>query len=104
MQALDDVNEDDLNAALMSSNGSVKPLSDKRIRATFYLTEDAKYRLKDFLANDLGIDTNKGKKKLIQMVGEAQNRQVLAKIRNVPTQDGTGVYPKLEKTAPVTEE
>lgn len=101
MAALDDVDEDDLNAALTSGDGSVKPLADKRIRATFYITEDALWRLKNFLVNDLQI--TEGKKKLRQMVGEAQNREVLAMVKHVPSDDGTGIFAQLAKTAPVTE-
>jgi hypothetical protein len=101
MAALDDVNEDDLNASLTSGDGSVKPLSDKRIRATYYLTEDALWRLKKFLVSDLQIE--EGKKKIRQMVGEAQNRQVLATIKHVPSDDGTSIFAQLGITAPVAE-
>jgi len=101
MQALDDVNEDDLKASLTSADGSIKPLADKRIRATYYLTPDSLYRLKDFLINDLGIE--EGKKKIRQLIGEAQNRQVLAAIKLVPSEDGTMLYANLAKTAPVAE-
>lgn len=101
MSALDDVNEEDLKASLTSADGSVKPLSDKRIRATYYLTPDSIYRLNDFLINDLGIV--QGKKKLRQMIGEAQNRQVLAHIKLVPSDDGTMLYANMDKTAPVAE-
>ena len=101
MSALDDVNQDELNASLTSGDGSVKPLSDKRIRATFYLTEDSLYRLKDFLVRDLQIE--QGKKKIGQLISEAQNRQVLAAIKHVPSEDGTSIYANLAKTGPVTE-
>jgi hypothetical protein len=101
MGALDDVNEKDLIAALTSGDGSVKALSDKRIRATYYLTEDALWRLKKFLVNDLQI--TEGKKKIRQMVSEAQNQQVLATIKHVPSEDGTGIFPQLASTAPVAE-
>lgn len=102
MAALDDVDEDDLNASLTSADGTVKPLADKRIRATFYLTEDAAWRLKNFLVNDLQI--TEGKKKIGQLISEAQNREVLAMLKHVPSEDGTGIFAQLAKTAPVVEE
>ena len=101
MAALDDVNENDLIKALTSGDGSVKALADKRIKATFYLTDDSLYRLKDFLVNDLQI--TEGKKKIRQLIGEAQNRQVLATLKHVPSQDGTGIFAQLASTAPVAE-
>jgi|SRR5215475_247201 len=99
MSALEDVNEEDLAASLTSGDGSIKPLSDKRIRATFYLTEDAAIRLKRFLVNDLQI--TQGKKKVGQMITEAQNREVLAVVKHVPSQDGESLFAQLAKTAPV---
>lgn len=99
MEALDDVDDDDLKAALTSGDGSVKALADKRIRATFYLTEDALWRLKKFLTQDLQIE--EGKKKIRQMIGEAQNRQVLALVKHVPSDDGQSIFAQLASTAPV---
>jgi hypothetical protein len=100
--ALDDVDEGDLNASLKSANGSVKALSDKRLRLTFYLTDDSLYRLKDFLGNDLQIEL--GKKHIRQLIGEAQNRQVLAQVKHVPSDDGQSVFANIAKTAPVVDE
>src|SRR5215472_12966577 len=93
MAALEDVDEEALEAALTSADGSVKPLSDKRIRATFYLTPDSMFRLKDFLVNDLGIEA--GNKSIGQMLSEAPNREVLAQLKHVPTKDGTGFFAQL---------
>lgn len=101
MSALDDVNEDDLQTALTSGDGSVKALSEKRIRATYYLTEDALWRLKKFLVNDLQIE--EGKKKIRQMVSEAMNRQVLAQVKHVPSDDGQSMFAQLASTGPVSE-
>lgn len=99
LSALDDVDRGDLTAALTSGDGSVKALADKRIRATYYLTEDALWRLKKFLTQDLLIE--EGKKKIRQMVGEAQNRQVLALVKHVPSDDGQSIFAQLASTAPV---
>src|SRR5262245_41392778 len=71
ISALDDVDEEELNTSLTSGDGSVRSLQDKRITATFYLTENALWRLKKFLVDDLQIP--EGKKKIRQLVSEAQN-------------------------------
>lgn len=101
MQALDDVNEEALTASLTSGDGSVKALADKRIRATYYDTPDAGWRLVKFL-RDCGLET-KGKK-VSRLVSEAQNCQVLAYIKHVPSDDGTAIFAQLGSTAPVVEE
>ena len=57
IKALDDVDADDLKAALTKPSGQSTPLNAKSLRNTYYLTEDSLFRLKDFL-EDLGLDVN----------------------------------------------
>ena len=101
MAALGDVDEEALATALTSKDGSVKALSDKRIRATFYITPDSTFRLTDFLEKDLQIDLED--KSVGQALSEAPNREVLAYLKHVPTNDGTGFFAQLGRTAPVQE-
>src|SRR5262249_22764520 len=49
LPAEEDVDADDLAHALTKPSGESVPLQEKSNRLTFYLTEDAAYRLKDFL-------------------------------------------------------
>lgn len=95
--AEDDVDEDDLNAVLTKGDGSVAALKDKSIRATFYLTEDAMWRLKKFLVDDLLIEEGASFR---EMIDEALNREVIAHIKHVPSDDGTAVFAQLSSTAP----
>jgi len=96
-----EVNDDELKASLTGANGSVKALTDKRLRLTFYLTEDSLFRLRDFLVNDLQI--TQGKKHIRQLIGEAQNRQVLVQVKHFPSDDGLSMFANIVKTAPVAE-
>jgi len=100
LHAMEDVDEEALNTALTKVDGSVGVLKDKAIRATFYLTEEALYRLKDFLIDDCQIEEDDSFR---TMIDATLNCEVLAKIKLVPNQDGTGFYTQLTSTAPVGE-
>jgi len=69
----------------------------RTIRATYYLTEDALYRLKQFLI-DCGIDPEG--KTIAQMVDETPGCQVLASLVHVASEDGQNIYANLKSTAP----
>lgn len=92
MQVLEDVDPEALTEAL---NG--KSISEKTIRATYYLTEDAIWRLKDFLDHCGVEDTGT----LRQRISGAPGCQVLATIRHRPSEDGTSVFAELGGTAAV---
>jgi len=70
----------------------------RTIRATYYLTEDAIWRLKSFL-DDLGIE--EGDKSLRQRISESPGHQVLAVIAHQASDDGQNIYANLKSTAPV---
>jgi hypothetical protein len=89
LAALDDVDADDLEAA-----GGI---AEKTIRHTFYLTEDAIYRLKEFLLDHLGIEADNASDAIPLTPG----RQVLVSIKHQASDDGTRVYANVAKTAPV---
>ena len=90
--AMDDVDSEALEAA----GGIV----GKTLRATYYLTEDAAWRLKKFLT-DLGFDTESDKFTLRQMIEESVNQQVYAKVKQRPSQDGKAIFAELADTAKV---
>lgn len=86
----DDVDQDDL--------AEMGGFTNKTIRATYYLTEDAIWRLKKFLV-DLGIDEED--KSLRQMISEAPGRQIIVGLRHEASDDGESVFAKLSSTAAV---
>lgn len=69
----------------------------KTIRTTFYLTEEAAFRLDQFLEN-LGLDKGISRKEGISM---APGRQVLAVVTHRASQDGTAIFAEVNSTARV---
>lgn len=101
MAPLDDVDQEALTEALNRPDGSSRRLQDFTIRATFYLTEDAKWRLKKFL-EDLGLNVNEGLT-YTQLIQQAPNCSVLASLKHEASEDGEAIFARLSKTAPVGE-
>jgi hypothetical protein len=92
--ALDGVDEEALTEALGG-----KPIGEKSQRITFYLTEDAVYRLDEFHEH-CGIDiTEPGKRKVRNE--DCVNRQVGIMIKHTSSDDGESVYANVAKTFPV---
>ncbi len=93
LQAADDVDEVALAEALKG-----KPLHEKTISVTFYITEDAAWRLGKFL-EDLGFEP--GDASYLQMMSQAAGKQVMVALKHRPSQDGTSVYAEVDSTAAV---
>lgn len=95
-----DVDADDLKDALTKKDGTVMPLNSKSIRATFYLTEEALYRLKDFLAH-CGFDTEDEDADMSRLVHETAGCQVIASLKHRTSEDGKATFAELAGTAKV---
>lgn len=93
----EDVDEELLKEWMAKSDGTARRLQDATVRATYYITEDALWRLKDFLEN-CGITEGDS---LREMIDEAPNSQVIAYIKHRPSDDGQSIFAELAKTAPV---
>jgi hypothetical protein len=91
LQPREDVNQDDLLA--------MGGLDGKTMRLTYYITDDATWRLKQFLVEHLGIE--EGSKTLGQMIPEAMGKQVYVTVSHQASQDGTAVYANASGTAKV---
>jgi hypothetical protein len=102
LEADEDVDPEDLQTSLTKGNGDVISLSDRSLRLTFYLTDDAIWRLRKFLT-DLGIEEMEGKKKLTfrERIDMSPGRQCLVNVKHVPSPDGEGTFANIDKTAPV---
>lgn len=99
LQAMDDVDQDELEAALTRADGTKKSLGDMTVRLTYYLTEDAVWRLKQFLEH-CGLEEDDFES-LRQMAESAGGCQLVVKLRHKPTDDGEGMYSEVAGTAPV---
>lgn len=93
----EDVSEEDLNEALTKPDGSVRPLQDIVMKNTFYLTENAAWRLKDFL-KDVGFDVDDDSVSMREMVEGCAGRSVGVFVKHEPSQDGTTVFAKIDRT------
>jgi len=94
-----EIDQDALDTALTKGNGQKVPLSEKRLRRTFFLTDLAAYRLQDFLV-DCGIPLGRN---ISSMLQEVNNREVLADVRHTPSTDpgSDAMYAEVVATAKV---
>lgn len=78
-------------------------IAGKTITTDYYITENAAWRLKEFLVEHLGIEetNSSGEKSLKEMVSEAPSKQVLVKLRHELSQDGKRVFHRVDSTAHV---
>ena len=97
MQAGEDVDQEDLAAMLLNKDGTSKVLNELTIRATYYLTDNSLYRLKDFLTH-CGLDVESDAS-LRQLVDAAPGCQVTAFVKHQASDDGQSVYAQLGGTA-----
>ena len=93
-QAMDDVDPADLKAV----EGGVK---GKTIKATYYLTDTAAYRLKEFFEH-CGLDVENAES-LRQLMDEPNGCQVIAYMKHEASDDGKRTFARLAGTAPVEE-
>lgn len=93
----DDVDTDELQASLTKPSGDVTSLSDRTIRATYYITEDALWRLKEFLRH-CGFDVDSDDLSMRQMIAETPGRQVGIHLKHVPSEDGQSMFANIDKT------
>lgn len=89
-----DEGESDVDDDALEEYGGITEKS--RLRATFYITEDAVWRLKKFLT-DCGIDQEG--KSLAMMIHDAPNQTLLVHVGHRAAEDGEGVFAEIKKTA-----
>lgn len=90
LAAHDDVDQE----ALQAMGG----FANKTIRATYYITEDSLWRLKEFL-DHLGIEGED--ESLRQRIEQAPGKQVGAVMVHEASQDGTNLFAKMARSVPV---
>lgn len=92
LAAQDDVDEEALEAA-----GGQEFLNTRRLRADFYLTEDAMYRLREFLED--ALDLNCSGRNFDEVVPEAANLQLLIEVTHTMSDDGSSTYANINSYA-----
>ncbi len=96
IESHEDVDDDALHKAL----GDGK-LSDKEMRVTFYLTDDAIYRLDEFHEH-CGINIDVPAKR-IQRNEACVNQEVVIVVKHEASDDGSRIYANVARTAPVAD-
>lgn len=97
VEARDDVDADELAAALTKSSGETVALGEKIMRLTYYLTSDAMWRLKKFL-EDLGMDID-AYESFTAAINDAPGQQCLVTVKHAASADGQAVYANISGTA-----
>jgi hypothetical protein len=100
IQPMDSVDQNALAAALSRKDGTTRVLSDMSMRLTFYLTEDAKYRLAAFMKH-CGLDITGETKSYSQWISEMPGCQFVGTVGQTMSDDGERMYSNITKTAPV---
>lgn len=101
LEALEDVDQEELKLALSKASGEVVPLKDRSVRITFYHTEDALWRLKKFL-DDLMIpdEDDEGNVRTIrERMQDVPGKMLIFHIKHTPSDDGETMYANVDKTA-----
>lgn len=95
-----DVDQEALNEVLSRKGGEKIAIQSKAQRLTFYITEDATWRLRDFLIH-LGFEIDEDDEdapSLRQMLNESANSRFGGFISHKPSDDGTQMYANITKT------
>lgn len=85
---------DDVDQAALQAFG---PVNGKKVKTEFYLTDDALFRLQDFILDHVGLDL-KGQT-LDQAVGQLVNNTVGVHMKHsISKKDNVTVYSNVDKT------
>ncbi len=87
--ATDDVDED-----LLEEVGGQEFLDKKSMRSEFYLTDDAMYRLREFLEE--ALELNISGRNFDDVVPETLNQQVLVSVAHSLSEDGKTTYANID--------
>ena len=94
--AADDVDQEELSEVGLT----LKDGTPRSMKATYYITEDAAWRLKKFL-EDLGFDFDAEGISLRDACEASSNREVYITVGHEPSQDGQAIFARITGTAKV---
>jgi hypothetical protein len=98
ISAEDDVDEAELVEVLFDKEGNETELASKNIKAVFYTTEDAIFRLDEFHQH-CGIDLNDEASRRTRN-DQVVNASVRAVIKHRTSDDGQSIFSELARTLP----
>jgi hypothetical protein len=88
-EAMDGVDQDELASALQGH-----PITTKKLRSTFYVTDESLFRVKDFMSS-MGIEISG--RTLDEALPEVKNQEVLMEVSKRPSEDGETFYNDIAK-------
>lgn len=92
--------QEDVDSGELENFGGTEALGKRSFTKDFYLTEDATYRLTEFLSEVVGVDLS-GDKSLAEALQEVLQQQILVNIQHTMSDDGKDVYVNVASLAPV---
>jgi hypothetical protein len=101
MEACEDVDAENLKFSLTKASGDVTPLTERSVRYTLYHTEDALWRLKQFLDHcQIPDEDDEGNVRSIrERMQDVPGKIILGHIKHSPSDDGDVMYANIDKTA-----
>jgi hypothetical protein len=90
---------EDVDGAAIKEYLGARQLNAIEIKDTYYLTDEAAYRLKEFV-DHCGVENAEGAT-LGQRVSQTPGCQLLISIAHKPSDDGTRIYANVRQTAAV---
>lgn len=89
--------QNDVDADALEEVGGSDFLNTKRMRTEFYLTDDAMYRLREFLED--ALELNCAGRNFDEVIPEAVNQQILVNITHSLSEDGKTTYANIDSFA-----
>ena len=89
--------QDDVDEAALEEAGGVEFMNKKRMRYEFYLTDDAMYRLREFLED--ALELNCSGRNFDEVIPETVNMQVLLGVTHTLSDDGKDTYANIDTFA-----
>lgn len=89
--------QQDVDPSALADTLKGATLSDKRLRHMLWVTDDAVWRLKQFLTDHLGIEASNVQEAIPMSMG----KQVYVTIGHRPSEDGSQIFADIKATAKV---
>lgn len=89
--------ESDVDPTVFDEFGGLGKLGGKLLRAEYYLTDDAMYRLREFLEDALSLSCEG--RSFGEVIPEAVGREFLGTVAHSTSQDGKDIYANIVATA-----
>lgn len=91
--------EEDVDPTMFEEFGGVAKLGNKSLRLDYYLTEDALFRLREFLEDTMGLSCQG--RSFGEVIPEVKDLEFIGQVAHKASQDGKDTYANIVATAKV---